>query len=111
MIEVVDLGGAGGRGPVYGTATEDLNMTLLAWGPGERVAEHVNAERDVVYVITDGSGWLVADGTGYELRAPAAAVVPKGARRELRAGPDGIRYVTVHRARGGLGLGRFAPSS
>jgi hypothetical protein len=33
-------------------------------------------------------------------------VVAKGVRRQVVAGPDGIRYATVHRRRGGLQIGR-----
>jgi hypothetical protein len=37
-----------GRGPIWGDATEELNVTLLAWPAGEGPAAHVNDERDVV---------------------------------------------------------------
>jgi len=40
--EVVDLGA--GSGPLWGMASHDLNATLLAWGAGEALAEHVNVE-------------------------------------------------------------------
>jgi quercetin dioxygenase-like cupin family protein len=104
---VVDLRREG-RGPLWGTATEDLNATLLAWGPGEGVAEHVNDERDVLLVVLAGSGTVALDGVDHVLRAEHALILPKHARRSITAGDGGIRYLTVHLRRPALQLGRFA---
>jgi quercetin dioxygenase-like cupin family protein len=106
LIEVIDASARDDQGTIGGLATEDLNLTVLAWAAGHVVPGHVNAERDVAYVVVTGSAELIVDGTEHPLVAPAALVVLKGARRELRAGPTGVGYVTVHRARGGL---RIAP--
>ena len=89
-------------GPVWGAASEDLNATILVWPAGEGPSEHVNDSRDVLYVVVDGSVWLIVDGEGQELRAGEAAIVEKGARRELVAGTNGVRYATAHVRRGGL---------
>lgn len=107
-MTVVDLLADAGRGPVWGTATDDLNVTLLAWRAGESVAEHVNDERDVVFVVVAGSGTVLLDGLAHDVRAGHAIVIPCGMRRALTAGPDGIRYLSVHRKRGGL---QIAPRS
>jgi len=38
-------------GPVWGLESEELNTTLLGWGPGERPpGETVNSERDVLRI-------------------------------------------------------------
>jgi quercetin dioxygenase-like cupin family protein len=89
-------------GPVWGAASEDLNATMLMWAAGEGPAAHVNAERDVLYVVVDGGGVLTVDGDVHRLRAGDALIVDKGRTRGLVAGPDGIRYVTAHLRRGGL---------
>ena len=94
-------------GPVWGAASADLNATLLEWPAGEGPAEHVNDERDVLYVVLSGSAWLTVDGEARELAAGEAAIVDKGARRALAAGADGVRYLTAHTRRGGLELKRF----
>jgi quercetin dioxygenase-like cupin family protein len=99
---VADLAGGEGRGPLWGTASEDLNATLVAWPPGEGPPEHINAERDVLVVVVDGSGTLEIDGEPQSLRAPAAIVLEKGRSRRLVAGPAGIRYLTAHLRRAGL---------
>lgn len=94
-------------GPVWGAASADLNATLLAWPADEGPAEHVNEERDVLYVVVSGSARLTVDGEPRELAAGEAVIVEKGARRALVAGPEGVRYLTAHTRRGGLELKRF----
>ncbi len=101
---VVDLGAGEGRGPLWGTASADLNATLLSWPPGEGTPEHANAERDVLVVVLAGSGTLLLDGVEHGLAAPCAVLVEKGARRRLVAGPTGIRYLTVHLRRPALSV-------
>ena len=105
---IVDLMAGDGRGPLWGEATGDLNLTLLSWPKGQGPSEHVNDELDVAYVVVAGSGTLVVDGSASELRTGQAVVVPRGANRGFRAGPGGIRYLSVHRRRGGLRIGRVA---
>jgi quercetin dioxygenase-like cupin family protein len=97
--EVVHLLERAGRGPVWGTESDDLNATLLAWPAGEANPEHVNAERDVLVVVVSGGGSLEVDGEAHELGPGDAVLVPKGASRRLAAGPHGIRYLSVHRRR------------
>ena len=98
----VDLAGQAGTGPVWGLASDDLNATLLAWPAGERVAEHVNSERDVLLVVVDGGGTVTVDGERHRVTAGHALLVEKGTSRGIEAGPDGLRYLSVHRARGPL---------
>jgi hypothetical protein len=106
-VEIVDLTSLEGRGPAWGTASEELNATLLVWREGEGQPEHVNAERDVAVVVVAGSGRITVDGADHPLAAGSLAIVPRGATRSIVAGPDGLRCVTVHRRRGGLALGDF----
>jgi len=100
---VVDLlAAAGASGPLWGTETEDLNATLLAWGPGEGPPEHVNTERDVLVVVVAGSATVELEGDRHLLRAGSALVLPKGCSRSIAAGADGVRYLSVHRRRAPL---------
>ena len=103
-MEIVDLAAIDGRGPAWGTASEELNATLLVWRPGEGQPEHVNEERDVALVVLEGAGLLVVDGAEHTLTAGALVIVPRGTRRSLVAGAEGLRCLTVHRRRGGLGI-------
>jgi quercetin dioxygenase-like cupin family protein len=83
-------------GPVWGQASDDLNATLLAWRAGEGPAEHVNAERDVLVFVVDGSVTITVDGEARELLPGEALIVAKGRRRTLTAGRNGVRYLSVH---------------
>ncbi|HJU37132.1 MAG TPA: cupin domain-containing protein [Gaiellaceae bacterium] len=94
-------------GPVWGAASADLNATLLEWPAGEGPGEHVNEERDVLYVVVTGSLTLTEDGDSRELGAGEATIVDKGVRRALVAGPHGVRYLTAHLRRGGLEIERL----
>lgn len=96
---VVDLFAPRGRGPLWGTETDDLNATVLAWGSGDGSPEHVNAERDVLVVALAGSATVLIDGEARELRSGQAVCVEKGRRRQIVAGADGVRYLSVHRRR------------
>jgi len=94
-------------GPVWGAASADLNATLLEWPAGNGPPEHVNGERDVLYVVLTGSLTLTEDGESRELVAGEATIVDKGSRRAVVAGPHGVRYLTAHIRRGGLEIKRL----
>jgi hemerythrin-like domain-containing protein/mannose-6-phosphate isomerase-like protein (cupin superfamily) len=98
-VELDDLHGVG---PVWGIASEDLNATALSWGPGQGVAEHTNAERDVLLITIAGSGIVVIDGQEHRFHDHRAVLISKGARRRITAGANGLRYVSVHHRRGPL---------
>lgn len=89
-----------GRGPVWGTQSEDLNATLLVWRAGHNVAAHVNSESDVLLVAIDGSVAVTVEERVHVLSAGDALMIPKGVRREVMVGPDEARYLTVHGNRG-----------
>src|SRR6188472_1184115 len=82
-VEIVDLTALDGRGPAWGTASEELNATLLVWRAGEGQPEHVNEGRDVAVVELAGSGMLFVDGTEHVLAAGTLAIVPRGATRSM----------------------------
>jgi mannose-6-phosphate isomerase-like protein (cupin superfamily) len=98
---------AAAGGPVWGAASADRNATRLEWPPWHGPAEHVNEERDVLYVVLAGSATLTVDGEARGLGAGEATIVDKGARRALVAGSDGVRYLTAHVRRGGLEIKRL----
>jgi quercetin dioxygenase-like cupin family protein len=98
----VDAAGGGTNGPVWGVASDDLNATLLAWPPGTPLPEHVNDEVDVLLVMLSGSGTCTVDGRAEALGPSSVRLIPKGARRAIVAGADGMRYLSVHRRRGPL---------
>jgi quercetin dioxygenase-like cupin family protein len=104
----VDLLRASGAGPLWGMASSDLNATLLAWPPGHRVAEHTNTELDVLLIVLEGNGAATVDRREHALARGSALLIEKGSVRTIRAGTEGIRYLTVHRRRGPLQVAGLA---
>jgi quercetin dioxygenase-like cupin family protein len=101
---VVRLLAPAGSGPLWGTETDDLNATLLAWPEGGGSPEHVNDERDVLLVVLEGTGTVELDGEAHGVEAGTAVVLPRGCRRRVAAGPGGLRYLSVHRRRSTLSI-------
>lgn len=83
----------------------DLDANLVRLRAGSRIAPHVNDEVDVLIVVQSGGGRLVVDDDEHELRTEVIAYIPAGTHRQIDAGPRGLTYLTVHRARGPLTIG------
>jgi quercetin dioxygenase-like cupin family protein len=94
-----------GSGPVWGAESDDLNATLLVWSAGTGPPEHVNDERDVLFVVLAGSLELRVDGEETELIEDETVIVAKGRLRKITAGPAGVRYLSVHLRRPPLQIG------
>ena len=99
---VVDLGATEGDGPLWGTASDDLNVTMLGWGAGSSTPEHVNGERDVLIVGLAGSGTVQLEDRAYAFGDGQLLIIEKGCPRRIEAGPRGLRYLSVHLRRAGL---------
>jgi quercetin dioxygenase-like cupin family protein/iron-sulfur cluster repair protein YtfE (RIC family) len=89
-------------------ASDELNVTPLSWKAGSGPPEHVNEERDVLVVVLDGSATLGIDGEERELARGDTAIIAKGRRRKITAGRGGVRYLSIHRRRPPLQIGRAA---
>lgn len=96
----IDLLSGSGVGPLWGMASTDLNATLLVWPPHHEVAEHLNADIDVLVIVLDGHGTAIVDGQSHALTAGSAILVARGTSRRIQAGNIGLRYLSVHRRRG-----------
>lgn len=108
----VDLRAAAGAARGSGTAWtlesgEDLNANLVR-PAGGGVGEHVNDEVDVVFVGVSGSGVVNVDGEEFALSGGRLVFVPKGSRRSTRGVTEDFAYLTVHRRRGPVRLGKKA---
>ncbi len=91
-------------GAVWTRQSDDLNVNLLVFPAGEGVAEHVNAELDVLLIGIAGDGIVAIDGLPRVVRAGQAVLIPKGVRRSTQAVSDSFAYLTCHRRRAGLRL-------
>ena len=62
----------------------------------------------MLVVVLDCSAILSIDGEERELDRGETAIVAKGRRRKITAGRDGVRYLSIHRRRPPLQIGRAA---
>lgn len=90
---------AGAIGSLVGA---DLNVNLVRLAPNETLAAHVNTEVDVLLVGIGGAGVVELEDGDEPLAAGSALYVPKGLRRGIHAGGQGVVYLTCHRRPGGL---------
>jgi quercetin dioxygenase-like cupin family protein len=89
-------------GVVWSLASADLNLNLVRFPAGDGVAEHVNAEVDIVGLVVSGAGMVEVDGRAELVREGQLFFIPKGARRAIRAAGSELTYLTCHRRRLGL---------
>lgn len=106
---MVDLGATDTTGPagvVWSLPHEgDLDANLVHLDPGGAIPPHVNHQVDVILTVIGGRGHLIVGDTSHPLHSDVLAVIPKGARREIRADHRGLTYLSVHRRRPPLGIG------
>ena len=79
----------------------DLDANLVHLVPDDGIGEHRNDEVDVLVVVRGGTGEIVVDGRPSALSDGVVVLVPKGAARSIRAGGDGLAYLSIHRRRSG----------
>lgn len=108
VVDLAEVASAeGGLGVVWSQeGSEDLNANLVRFPTGKGVGEHVNGEVDVLIVGVSGAGYVAVDRLDHRLRSGVAVLVPKGARRSTRSDSSDFAYLTVHRRRGPLRIGR-----
>lgn len=108
LLRAKDEASAEGRSGVAWSlkGSVDLNANLVRFPAGEGVGEHVNREVDVLFVGVSGSGFAVVDGHEHRLRAGMAVLAPVGSRRSTSSDSADFAYLTVHRRRGPLRIGR-----
>lgn len=105
-VPAVDLAlveGAGGV--VWSVSPTGLHTNLVVLEPGGSIVGHRNDAVDVLVIALAGGGTLTVDEVPVALAPSIAALVPLGVRRAVTAGPDGLRYLTIHAARGPLSIG------
>jgi quercetin dioxygenase-like cupin family protein len=80
----------------------DLNVNLVRLGPHESIAAHINSEVDVLLVGVSGAGVVELESGDERLAVGNALYIPRTLRRAIRAGEQGLAYLTCHRRRAGL---------
>jgi len=93
-----------GHGALWGTESEDLDCTLVAWPEGRGVTASVNDEVDVAMIIVEGHATVRIDDDEIGLSSGQVVIIEKGCRREIRATSPRLVYLNVHKRRKRLGL-------
>ena len=82
----------------------DLDSNIIALTPGGTIEAHTGPNLDVLIHVLAGSGQLTTELGDIDLEPGALLWLPRRARRQFTAGPDGLRYLTVHQRRQALVL-------
>lgn len=82
----------------------DLDSNIIALPPGGGIEAHNGPDLDVLILILAGGGTLTTELGEIELAAGQLLWLPRRSRRQFAAGPDGLRYFTVHQRRQALVL-------
>jgi uncharacterized protein (DUF2249 family) len=88
----------------------DLDSNVIALPASARIDTHNGPDIDVLIFVVGGTGELTTELGSVQLRAGALIWLPRRSRRQFTAGPDGLRYLTVHQRRQDIGL-TIAPSA
>jgi uncharacterized protein (DUF2249 family)/quercetin dioxygenase-like cupin family protein len=88
----------------------DLDSNVIALAPGATIDTHAEPDVDVLIHVLAGSGHLSTELDTLALRTGTLIWLPRRSRRQFTAGPDGLKYLTVHQRRQALTL-TTAPAS
>ncbi|TWG07486.1 DUF2249 domain-containing protein [Saccharopolyspora dendranthemae] len=102
--EEVPDGGAAGAVWTLPFRERDLDSNIIALSANGRIDAHVGPDLDVLIHVLAGSGELETELDTVELSAGALVWLPRRSRRQFTAGPEGLRYLTVHQRRQALVL-------
>lgn len=99
-----DVGQADVTGAVWrlDVRDRDLDSNIIALGPGQGIDSHTGPELDVLIHVLAGSGQLVTELDNRDLIPGGLVWLPRRAERQFIAGPEGLRYLTVHQRRQAL---------
>jgi quercetin dioxygenase-like cupin family protein len=86
-----------------------LDANVVRLPPGGAVDPHAEPDLDVLVFVVSGDGTVDGEDGPQALTAGAVLWLPHGSRRSLAAGADGLSYLTVHRRRPGMRIGRRGP--
>jgi uncharacterized protein (DUF2249 family) len=87
------------------TRERDLDSNIIQLAPGTAIDAHTGPDLDVLVHILGGSGRLTTELDRVDLQPGALIWLPRRSQRQFTAGPDGLRYLTVHQRRQALSLG------
>jgi len=76
---------------------QHLQLVLMTLQPGEEIGEEVHEDRDQFFRFEEGSGVVLIDGQEHSVEDDYAAIVPAGARHNVRnTGDRPLKLYTVY---------------
>lgn len=102
--------GGDGESDVTGAAWKlqirerDLDSNIIHLPADEAIDAHAGPDLDVLIHVLRGSGELETELGPVELTPGSLVWLPRRSHRAFTAGPEGLRYLTVHQRRQGLAL-------
>lgn len=88
--------------------TRDLDSNVIQLPAHACIDAHAGPDIDVLIHVIDGSGQLTTELGTLDLIPGTLAWMPRRSLRQLHAGANGLRYLTVHQRRKALALGTTA---
>jgi uncharacterized protein (DUF2249 family) len=82
----------------------DLDSNIIALPPGDTIETHDGPDLDVLIHVLAGGGTLSSERVSVDLAPGTLLWLPRRSRRAFYAGPEGLRYLTVHQRRQALSL-------
>lgn len=76
---------------------KNLQLVLMAIGPGGEIGEEVHDDRDQFFRVEKGKGEVVIDGHRSKIKSDDAIIVPAGARHNIiNSGNEPLRLYTLY---------------
>lgn len=82
-----------------------LDANIIRLPAGDEIARHIGPDIDVLILVLEGSGTLETADGDIPLTADALVWLPPRSQRRFIAGPEGLRYFSVHRRKPPLSIG------
>jgi uncharacterized protein (DUF2249 family) len=103
---VGDAGAGDGSGAVWNLepAGRTLDANVIHLPAGDGIAAHAGPQLDVLIHVIEGDGTLTTENGDIALEPGALVWLPKRSRRSFTAGTSGLRYLSIHQRKPGLGL-------
>lgn len=77
-------------------SARDLDSNIIALPPGGEIRRHDGPNLDVLFLILQGAGSLETELNTIQLVEGELIWLPRTAQRRIIAGPEGLRYLTLH---------------
>lgn len=82
----------------------DIDANIIALPAGGAIAEYTGGALDILLHVISGSGEITTERDPVAVAVGDVVFLPHDSRRGITAGPDGLRYLSVHRRKQALGL-------